>query len=336
MGGNAIKNARRINKVEFDALCGELQDRFAELKMKPVKAYHNKDSFGDIDMIVETQPNLNIEQLVRDRLHPSEEYANGPYYSFEYKGVQVDFIKSDHHHFLSTLHYMAWNDLGNFIGRVARSLNFKYGHDGLSYEYHIDDHYKITVNISTDTKAAMEFLGYDTEVWEKGFDDQKDIFDYVITSPYFNSLYFSLEDQSHNDRVRNRKRKMYQMMLEYITLNEITPLPKLTSEERLEHYTRARRIFGDDFHEKVELAKANYEKQLEFKKYFNGDVISKLTGLTGKELGQYIAGIRAVIPADELEREVIFGKKAYVERLVRFHLLTGIYIFSFSNITERS
>ena len=99
MGGNAIKDARRIGKVEFMQICYELQDIFSELKMKPTKAYREKEDFGDIDMIVETNPKINIEELVRERINPPNEYANGPYYSLEYKGVQVDFIKTSPEYF---------------------------------------------------------------------------------------------------------------------------------------------------------------------------------------------------------------------------------------------
>jgi hypothetical protein len=293
MGGNAIKNARRIDKGEFFQICHELQDIFPELKMKPVKAYYQKDDFGDIDMIVETQPTLNIEELVRDRLSPADEYANGPYYSFAYKGVQVDFIKTSSQYFLSTLSYMNFNDIGNFFGRVARGLNFKYGSDGLSYEYHIDDHYKISVNITADSAKALEFLGYDSKVWLAGFDTKEDIFQFVTTSKYFNAQYFTLEEQAHADRIRNRKRKMYQAMLEYISEKGIAPRPKLTPEERLVEYDRARLVFGDKFHIEVETAKANYEKQKAFKKLFNGTIVSELTGLAGKQLGQFMAHVRA-------------------------------------------
>lgn len=285
MGGNAIKDARRIDRTEMVQICYELQDLFPELKMKPIRAYRQKPDFGDIDIVIETQPHLSIKDLVRKRLNPPTEYDNNQFYSFEYKGVQVDFIQMSPQTFLSSLAYFGWNDLGNFIGRIARSLNFKYGHDGLSYELHLADHYKLNVHVSSDTNEILEFLGYDPEQWNKGFDTKEEIFAYAASSKYFNALYFSLEEQGHVDRIRNKKRKMYQDMLTYIENNGIEPKPKLTQEERQVHYDRAVERFGNYFDEEVKASKQRYDISRKAKEFYNGDLVSKATGLTGKELG---------------------------------------------------
>ena len=215
---------------------------------------------------------------------------------------------------------MHWNDLGNFIGRTARSLNFKYGNDGLSYDYHIDDHYKISVNVTTDTAKALEFLGYDHKMWEEGFDTKEDIFKYAVSSPYFNATYFALDEQAHTDRIRNRKRKMYQAMLEYIQEQGIEQKPKLTPEERLTHYNRARKTFGDDFHHTVEQKKAEYDRHKQFKELFNGDVVSALTGLTGKDLGKFINFVKQR-HSDRFESTVIEEGKDYVTSIVLYDFL---------------
>lgn len=297
MGGNAIENARRIKRDEFVQLCFELQEHFPELKMKPVKAYKQKPDFGDIDMVVEIDPNYNIPKLVKERLNPSLEFHNNMFYSFEYKGVQVDFISMSKENFLSSLNYFAWNDLGNFIGRTARSLNFKYGHEGLMYELRLGDHYKNAILVSNDSKKILEFLGYDYEKWNSGFETKNEIFEFAVNSKYFNVSYFALEDQSHNDRVRNKKRKMYQDMIAYLANNDLldSGTGSLSSEERLEHYNRAREVFGDAFHEEVIEATKEFEKKSKFKEYFNGDIVSEITGLQGKELGKLMQILKTMM-----------------------------------------
>lgn len=289
MGGNAIEGAKRIPKEEYVQLCHELQELFPELKMKPVKAYRQKPDFGDIDIVVETSPYLNIPELVLNRLGPDlTHYHNNMFFSFEYKGVQVDFISMSPDIFIPALSYFAWNDLGNFIGRTARSINFKYGHEGLMYELRLGDHYKKAITVSTDVPTILEFLGYDSKVWEVGFDTEEEIFAYAASSTIFNALYFDLDEQGHNDRVRNRKRKMYQKMLQYIEDKGIEPRPKLTEEERKESYDRAREVFGDYFHNIVVSETAKYEKGLKFKEVYNGDIVASITNLKGKELGAFM------------------------------------------------
>lgn len=292
MGGNAIENARRIPRSEYFELVTELQDHFPELKMKAVRAFHQKKDFGDIDIVVEIQPNLDIPKLVKERLKPEKTFSNNMFFSFEYKGAQIDFISMSKEDFVPCLNYFAWNDLGNFIGRTARSLNLKYGHEGLCYELRLGDHFKKTVVISRDTKRILDFLDYDYDQWLKGFETEADIFAYAASSKYFNTAYFTLEEQSHNDRVRNKKRKMYQKMLAYIQEHGLEDKPRLSKEERDEHYGRARLVFGNAFHKEVEEATKEFELDIEFKKYFNGDVVKEWLGLEGKALGTFMSWMR--------------------------------------------
>jgi hypothetical protein len=294
MGGNAIKDARRIPRSEYFELCEELQGLFPQLKMKAVRAFYQKKDFGDIDIVVENA-GIDVPALVMERINPKTVYHNNMFFSFEFKGVQVDFISMSSDDFLPAWSYFCWNDLGNFIGRTARSINLKYGHDGLVYELRLGDHFKKSIIISRDTKKILEFLGYDYESWLEGFETEDEIFAYAAGSPLFNPAYFTLEDQSHNDRVRNSKRKMYQKMIAYIQEKGLEDRPKLTVEERDAHYQRAIEFFGPEFDAEVASATKEFEKSLEFKKYYNGDIVANATGLHGKKLGQFMAGLKSYI-----------------------------------------
>lgn len=315
MGGNAIKSAKRIDKETFDSYIKELHDLFPELRMEVVKSFHQKKDFGDIDIVVQSNPKINIKKLVKERIKPEEDFDNGPYYSFLYKTAQVDFITHSDKDFESACNYYAYNDISNFFGRVARGLNFKYGTDGLSYEKHLDDHYKLSIVVSNDVQKCLEFLGYDYHVWKKGFETESDIFKFTISSPYFNSLYFSLDEQNHNDRVRNRKRKMYQKMLEYIKLHEIKSKPKLTQEERLKHYQRAIDMFGNSFDLFVKDKEIDYQKHLIYKEKFNGDIVKILVGLEGKELGIFMQRMQSTIP--DFKNTIINSDPQEIQNLIR-------------------
>lgn len=316
MGGNAIKAAQRVDKATFDQYWSELRALFPELTMERTKSFHDKVDFGDIDIVVKTQPGLNINALVKERVNPAEDYNNGPFYSFLYKTAQVDFIYHNEKDYEIALHYYSYNDVCNFIGRVARSLNFKFGHDGLFYEEHLDDHYKLSVFVSNDIQDILEFLGYDYFRWVEGFATIEEILEYGASSPYFNSLYFDLAEQNNVDRVRNKKRKMYQNMLEYIEKHNLQPKPKLNADERYQQALRAEHYFGNNFLTEVEQKKTEYCKHLQFKTLFNGDIVKEITGYEGKELGNFIQNLKTKYP--NLQDIVLAGGERIVTTIVAY------------------
>ena len=84
--------------------------------------YSSKESFGDIDIIVVENVNINVHDYITQTFKPNEIFHNGNCWSFDYKEVQVDFITVKSEHFDSNYHYLAFNDLGNFIGALAHSI----------------------------------------------------------------------------------------------------------------------------------------------------------------------------------------------------------------------
>ena len=232
----------------------------------------------------------DIRDAVHERLNPPAEYDNNPVLSFDYNGVQIDFSATQTPaQQQAQLYYMAWNDLGNFIGRVARSINFKYGQDGLTYPIRVSDHYSVDLHVSADMPRVLEFLGYDANRWAEGFDTREDIFEYAMSTPYFNALYFSLDFQTHQDRVRNKKRKMYQGMMEYLEQKNVKEKPKLTKDQRDAHLTRASEFFGVDLWNQVDQVFINYNRKEALKTKYNGDLVREWTNLSGKELGSVVS-----------------------------------------------
>jgi hypothetical protein len=204
----------------------------------------------------------------------------------------------------------------NFIGRIARSLNFKFGHDGLWYTEHLDDHYKLDVFVSRDIEKILTFLGYDYERWSKGFDTIEDILAYGASSIYFNALYFSLDEQNNVDRVRNKKRKMYQAMLQYIEDNKLPYKSKLNEDQKWFHAVRAEIHFNNDFLTEVNDHRLAYGRHCLFKQLFNGDIVKAITGLEGKELGKVMQATKAAYPDFE---SLVLEKHdaAFVEQAVK-------------------
>jgi hypothetical protein len=62
MGGNALKEieTRRVNRAEYDQIknivLSKLAQRITGARINDILAYRTKESFGDLDVLVETFP----------------------------------------------------------------------------------------------------------------------------------------------------------------------------------------------------------------------------------------------------------------------------------------
>ena len=134
MGGRALKGkntfTRRYSREEFDTVSKELIDIIEKTYAKACTPlfFNKKETFGDIDIIVSQHRSMSltgdqVRHFIESNFNPTEIFHNGNAWSFDYKEVQVDFILVDAKDFDSNYHYLAFNDLGNFIGRLAHSFS---------------------------------------------------------------------------------------------------------------------------------------------------------------------------------------------------------------------
>jgi len=299
MGGRALKTAftRRYSRIEFETVSKELieviEKRFARAAV-PLY-FSKKETFGDIDIIVKEHARPSTKDEVRafieDKFKPTEIFQNGNAWSFDYKEVQVDFILVKSEDYISNYHYLAFNDLGNFIGRLAQSIGFKYGQEGLWYNHFSDANTKTTIMVSKDYPKIFEFLGLDYSRWEKGFDTLEDIFEYAMTSSLFNVEMFQLNKLNKINRERNIKRASYMSFLEYIEGKPDHPNynPSVVAECKANVIEMIREGFPEaniDLHLAEIDFKAARKKLINTK--FNGKIIKEKYGLEGKELGESI------------------------------------------------
>ena len=237
---------------------------------------------------------------------PNEIFHNGNAWSFDYKELQVDFITCNDDDFDSNYHYLAFNDLGNFIGRLAQSIGFKYGQEGLWYNHYSDSNTKTTIMVSKDYLKIFEFLGLDYQRWVEGFETLEDIFEYTMTSPLFNPEMFQLNQLNKINRERNLKRASYMAFLEYI---KDKPAHEDYDEDVVRYFKAnvpdvIREVFPEvniDLH----LAEIEYitaKKKLVNLK-FNGRDIMEKYGLKGKELGEAINRFKGHFCAMNLRHE---------------------------------
>lgn len=278
MGGNATKqwNTERFTKTEYDAVCqyiaqimdltpffkkDEMDDYVANQTLTElngsyisednklyafIPCYFEKDSFGDLDFLTTNNHVVIIEKLQKaDDVEIIGKVKGGNctsyairFNSISPKAFQLDIIHVDASAFHFALHYFSFNDLGNFIGRIASAARIKFGFDGMFRKVYLNNHgdiipvyslkeqqpndnshstvvKKTEVLLTCNFFTALDFLGFDVERYKQGFATLDEIFEFIYQSKFFKESYFSLDNRPADMRARDKKRANYGLALDY-------------------------------------------------------------------------------------------------------------------------
>jgi hypothetical protein len=258
----------------------------------PIREIKCKETYGDIDFLF---PNIHSKESTIALLSQELEIynvsitghiSNDNILSLALNNKhEIDIIFTDR--VLLAHHYYSDNDRGNLLGNIFHHLGFNYGHKGLYLKL---DNTKLL--LSERTADILSFIGYTSPDIYKilelsfSFPTYEDMFDWVIKCPLFNSNYFQWESLNNKNRSRNKKRSSYNKFLEYI---ENKKFPNIEVSQNLIKFY-ALEFFGKekeylDIYKKLEFNKAR-------KDLINGDIISKITGLTNNELGNFIVSYK--------------------------------------------
>lgn len=293
MGGKALKHTvtRRYSALEYTEILPQIVDKLKNtLYVEPVKAYRGKESFGDADIVVVFEGGVNPIEIIKQQFLPNEIVHNGSVISFDYKQLQVDFITfSDLTSAKFASSYFAFNDLGNFIGRTAHRLGFKFGQTGLNYVLRDSDDVHIAeLLVTNDFSCALQFLDYDPSIHSMGFDSLDQIFDYTASSKYFEPAQYLLQNRTSEARKRDRVRPSYIAILEYMRLRfNLNEMSEKVPVDRLWHLRRALNQFPQ-FNSDYESAIRKHYIHKQYKTKFNGNLIRDWYGLSDIELGNFM------------------------------------------------
>lgn len=329
MGGNALDMpVVRLEKKYYDYLAeGQetiLKETFPNAKIKVIPAYAEKESFGDIDVLISGVPMDALRMFCETKLQTPEMHQNGNVLSFAFEITalvmkraffQVDYITVPAEDFDFALNYFAYNDLGNLIGQTAHGIGLKFGHDGLWYKYIVETQLVKEICITKDFAVALDILGYSVHSFNVGFRTLGDIFHYAASSPYFTTWNYQLENRNAVGRVRDKKRKTYMAFLEWLKDKKLSNV-RLSKDLGIRIATEREPEIAREFI----LATLNYFKVDRVKKKVNGENIRVWTGLEGKNLGEFMSDFRGedrdaflnyidLLPTDKVEGEV----KAFFE-----------------------
>lgn len=302
MGGHAFPhyNAIRLNKDDYEIFSQQILSKLHSINdsFQIIPSYRLKESFGDIDIIFINNLKISIGEF-QDKLGAISTVCNGNIYSFaipissNHDIFQVDLIGVPINEYESSISYFSFNDLGNLIGKISRRMGFKLGHRGLTYMVRDEEnssHNLKEIVITSSWKEAIEFLGYDFNRWEKGFDSLEDIFQYAVSNPLANKIIFDLNETSHIARVRDRKRLTYQKFLLWINdpINNVPENETISKKELRKIYIKKAFDTFPLFQEEYKRVQNELQICKLVKEKFNGDFIYEWTGLKGKELGEFI------------------------------------------------
>lgn len=319
MGGNALSmGSVRLDVRDYDqvaALCvSKLQALYPQGRVAAIPSYRSKDSHGDLDLLLTAEGYDPFKAA--EALGAVEVVRNGPVTSVGVavpadepgdanKVFQVDLIYIDAPSFDYSYGYYSFNDLGNLIGRTAHAAGLSHKHNGLWYFVRDGDYKFREILLTRDYCEALTFLGYDAERFKQGFDTLEDIFQYVVSSAYFNRDIFLLENRNAKSRIRDRKRFTYMSFLTHC--EERPDLPAFQyPAEKSEWLPRIAEHFAH-FQVEYDQALADLAELRAVKAKFNGEWVSKLTGLHGKELGELMKCFKESFESVEAQRAFVLN-----------------------------
>lgn len=308
MGGNALKHTitERKTTEQFNRIASELipiLQKELNTEIYLVKCFHEKETHGDMDILILVNQQLqyiDFRKFVRKIFKPNEIFYNGGVTSFDYNKFQIDLIPIREGIWEAAKTYFDYDPSGNIMGKVANSIKFRYesikgrlsyGFNGLSAVIYTQDSDKKLGEylLTKENYKIFHFLGYDYRRFLKGFDTKEEIFDYTISTKYFQRHRFLIENLSHKDRKRNRKRKTYHEFLNYVDKSNVPDnrCAEFPDDKMFEYICG---YFSNvNLKEKIgqRIKKEKISRELNSK--FNGHIIMEhFPELYGKELGNLI------------------------------------------------
>lgn len=288
---------RRFEAKEFHEMKTRFTTEFITkirniYKCSAIPAYRTKESFGDLDVVYCTfdDQKLTKTDITEHFANSKQVIQNGDVISLEYNELQVDIIHVNIDNFFYALDYFSWNDCGNLIGRIAHKFGVKHGHRGLTLPLRYGDNMFDEVLLTTRYDRALEFLGFDSQVFNKGFDTLEEVFNFIVSNHFFTAEAYKLENLNTIARTRDKKRPTYNKFLQFIEQFDSQSCYNFETNKNV-YLNRVFAAFPDAVPQ-FETAMKELALRKMAREKFNGDIVSTITGFTDKKLGQFMSHLR--------------------------------------------
>lgn len=318
MGGNLFHLPRmpRTEYLAVEAAMRDHLDRVIPGGYRIPRYYGNKPDFGDLDVLVADRPDWEALRVqIASDLGITQSRRVGHVFSTVFRGLQTDFFTVPGEYLEATYNFMSFNDLGNFLGRMVRRFDLKYGERGLSHVFRRGDgHYKNDLPITTDFAAICAFLGLDHERWRAGFASLESIYEWVIESPFFSVVPY-LDETEGELESRKRERTTVLRFVEWLRARGIDRRPDFA--ERSEYLPFVILSFPEArLDEKIAAERDAEVRAARIAAKFNGKrVIAIRPELSGRALGDFIMAFKASFA--DFDSFVLDAPEAEIERRIR-------------------
>jgi hypothetical protein len=299
MGGKLFNLPRmpRDAYLEVEAAARRYLDEALPGQYRIPRYYGDKPDFGDLDVLVASRPDWDAvrAEMVR-HLGIAETKVVGHVFSTVYRGLQTDFFVTPERYLESAYTFMCFNDLGNFIGRICRRFDLKYGERGLAYVYRrAGGNYQVDLEVTRDFARTCAFLGLDHAAWLAGFASLPEMFEWVIRSPWFSVAPYLDEADSHLRR-RASERTTVSRFIAYLRDNGVDK--RVDFADRRSYLPMVVAAFPEaDLPAQIAREEAAEARQAELSAKFGGKRVMRLVpGLEGKALGELMVSFKRSFP----------------------------------------
>lgn len=296
MGGNALRQTYTVRKprVEYETIQSTVVSRLrnASIVVEIIYSVPGKQDFGDLDLLVCASTSL-LRHVIITEFKPNEIVTHGgSVISFDFESFQIDLIQVDY--IPMAQFYFSYGDMGHIIGKMMSVCKLKFGHTGLWLHLTQDDNQEVVVvpnvELSNDPGAICEFLGLDYSIWcRHSFANQFEVFNWVMTSKYFNRDVFYYDDLRHMSRAHKRP-----MLLEFYNYIGISPYQQIHGHCLFQPNLQTHALHFFHKEAQVQQKLQDMEQKRELKNKFNGRMFLAC-GVAPKKVGEFIRRFQASI-----------------------------------------
>ena len=284
MGGSLLKKfgARRLQKEEYSEVQDQLISQLAEisdLKFFTIPQCSDKDSHGDIDICVNSSIK-DIRSLITSNFITNGTGQNDDIFSFVFRGeFQVDIMCSPVPEF--TRNSLAYNDIISVaFGSICKMNGMKLKKSGL---YYINPMTNNDILVTSRWSDVLDLFGLEQEIEDES---KVGLFQFVCSTPFFNRDAF-IEHQEIPRKVNRRsKRPIQDEFIKYVRCSQYAG--ELLPTSVLHHKILSIDGFQERLKKDNQIQQDNAIMNHMLKTKFNSRMIMDLTGLQGKELGEFI------------------------------------------------
>ncbi|MDP3277716.1 MAG: hypothetical protein Q8Q09_21210 [Deltaproteobacteria bacterium] len=317
MGGKLFNLPRmpRADYLEREREVRAYLDRELAGAYRIPRYYADKSDFGDMDVLVASVPDWSTRRLaIAAALGVTEHKVVGHVFSCDYRGLQTDFFAVPAAQLDATHAYLSFNDVGNFIGRMAKRFGLIYGEGGLHYVYRRPNgSYRADLALSQDWSKILPFFGLDFAHWERGFASLEELFGWVIASPYF-SVRPYLDGVDGPMDHRQSVRSTVSRFVAYLRAHEVDKRWDPPATEVL--FAQVCDAFAEaDLPAQLAAEHALTAREEVLRAKFSGKRVQALRpALSGKELGAMITAMRA--SREDFEQWIVASDQTEIDAWV--------------------